>query len=127
LSKPLMQKLGELLSEVRALPESGLAKAVEYTRSMWLGLLRFLDGPRIPLDNNATERALRGIVAGRKSHYGSRSKRGTEVAALFYSLVETAKLSGVNPLDYLRTAVDAALRGEVPPPPHELAAPAAGE
>ncbi|MGI5865159.1 MAG: hypothetical protein ACOX6T_24325, partial [Myxococcales bacterium] len=44
-------------------------------------------------------------------------KRGTEVAALFYSLVETAKLSGVNPRDYLRTAVDAALRGDAPPAP----------
>ena len=72
LSKPLMQKLGEFLDEVRALPESGLAKAVEYTRAMWPGLLRFLDDPRIPLDNNATERALRGIVVGRKNHYGSR-------------------------------------------------------
>lgn len=127
LSKPLMQKLGEFLDEVRALPESGLAKAVEYTRAMWPGLLRFLDDPRIPLDNNATERSLRGIVVGRKNHYGSRSKRGTEVAALFYSLVETAKLSGVNPRDYLRTAVDAALRGDAPPLPHELAASAASQ
>ena len=57
----------------------------------------FLEEPRLALDNNATERALRGMVIGRKNHYGSRSKRGTEVAALFYSLIESAKLCGVEP------------------------------
>jgi transposase len=64
---------------------------------MWKGLTRFLENPLIPLDNNAAERALRGVVVGRKNHYGSRSKRGTEVAALFYSLCETVKLAGVEP------------------------------
>jgi len=78
--------------------------------------LRIAD-PRIPIDNNATERALRGVVVGRKNHYGSRSRRGTEVAALFYSLVETAKLTGDEPKAYLRRAVFAALRGEPIPLP----------
>ena len=48
-----------------------------------------------------TEAPLLVIVIGRKNHYGSRSKRGTEVAALYYSLVETAKLNNVDPADYL--------------------------
>jgi transposase len=61
------------------------------------------------MPSNATERGLRGMVVGRKNHYGSRSKRGTEVAALFYSLIETAKLSGVNPKTYLLEATHAAL------------------
>ena len=52
---------------------------------LWAGLTRFLGDARIPLDNNVTEHGLRGMVVGRKNHYGSRSKRGTEVAALFYS------------------------------------------
>jgi hypothetical protein len=47
---------------------------------------------------------MRGIAVGRKNHYGSRSVRGTEVAALFYSLIETAKLADVDPAAYLRTA-----------------------
>lgn len=122
LSKPLMEKLGEFLNQVQAIPESGLARAVEYARSLWPGLIRFLENPRIPLDNNATERALRGIVVGRKNHYGSRSKRGTEVAALFYSVLETVKLAGVEPREYLRTAVIASLRGDTIPLPHEFAA-----
>ena len=52
---------------------------------------------------------MRGVVLGRKNHYGSRSRRGTEVAALFYSLVESAKLCGVEPQRYLLTATHAAL------------------
>ena len=46
----------------------------------------------MPLDKSNAERALRGPVVGRKNHYGSRSLRGTQVAALFYTLCETAKL-----------------------------------
>jgi transposase len=76
---------------------------------LWPGLTRFLEDPQIPLDNNATERGLRGMVVGRKNHYGSRSKRGTEVAALFYSLIESAKLCGVEPKAYLLCATQAAL------------------
>ena len=76
---------------------------------LWPGLTRFLDDPRIPIDNNHTERGLRGMVLGRKNHYGSRSQRGTEVAALFYSLIESAKLCGVDPKAYLLTAARAAL------------------
>ncbi|MGE3508591.1 MAG: transposase, partial [Vicinamibacterales bacterium] len=60
-------------------------------------LTRFLDNPCIPLDNNAAERVLRGPVVGRKNHYGSKSLRGTQVAALFYTLCESAKLVGVDP------------------------------
>lgn len=93
----------------RALPESGLGRAVAYMLGMWKGLTLFLDDARIPLDNNLAERGLRGLVVGRKNHYGSRSKRGTEVAALFYSLIESAKLAGVDPKAYLLKAVHAAI------------------
>ena len=75
----------------------------------WDGLTRFLVDPRIPLDNNAAERALRGPVVGRKNHYGSRSLRGTQVAALLYTLCESARLIGVDAHAYLRQALDAAL------------------
>jgi transposase len=93
----------------RALPQSSLGKALHYLFGLWTGLTRFLDDARIPLDNNRTERGLRGVVLGRKNHYGSRSRRGTEVAALFYSLIESAKLCGVDPKRYLLTATRAAL------------------
>jgi len=88
--------------------------------NLWPGLLRSLDDPRLALDNDATERALRGV--GRKNHYGLRSERGTEVAALFHSVTESAELAGAEPDTYLRGAVRQALRGERISFPHELAA-----
>jgi len=86
-----------------------LGSALTYMLGLWPGLTRFLDDPRIPLDNNQTERGIRGVVLGRKNHYGSRSQRGTEVAALFCSLIESAKLCGVDPKAYLLTAARTAL------------------
>jgi transposase len=75
----------------------------------WAGLTRFVADPCVPLDNNAAERALRGPVVGRTNHYGSRSLRGTQVAAVFYTLCETAKLIGVDPRAYLLRALYAAI------------------
>ena len=63
-----------------------------------------------------SERAARGPFLGRKNHYGSRSLRGTEVAGTFYSLVESAKLNGLEPRLYLRLAVRAGLHHETVPP-----------
>jgi transposase len=120
-SKVIAEKIHSWALGQRALPQSSLGKAIAYMLGLWTGLTRFLDDPRIPLDNNATERALRGAVVGRKNHYGSRSRRGTEVAALFYSLLETAKLVGVEPKNYLREAAHAALRGQAVLLPHQLA------
>lgn len=119
-SRAIVTQIQEWALEQHALPESGLGKAIAYMGGRWKGLVLFLDDPRIPIDNNATERGLRGPVIGRKNHYGSRSKRGTEVAALLYSLTESAKLCGLEPKAYLRRAVTAALAGEQIPLPHEL-------
>ena len=124
-SRLVIARLHAWALEVRALPESALGKALAYLGHLWKGLTLFLEDARVPLDNNPTERALRGPVVGRKNHYGSRSKRGTEVAALFYSLLESAKLCRVEPKAYLRAAARAALRGEPPLLPHQLATNAA--
>jgi transposase len=120
-SRAIVTRIQQWALEQRALPQSGLGKAIAYMGGRWKGLVRFLDDPRIPLDNNATERGLRGPVVGRKNHYGSRSRRGTEVAALLYSLLESAKLCRLEPKTYLRRAVTAALAGEQIPLPHEIA------
>jgi transposase len=90
-----------------------IGKASAYTVGIWDRLTRFVDDPRIPLDNNATERAIRGPVVGRKNHYGSKSRRGTEVASTLYSILETCKLHDVDPAAYLLAAVVASERGEL--------------
>ena len=109
------EKSAPILKEIRAwaetevgLPRSALGKAIKYMLKRWTALTRFVDNPLVPLDNNAAERSLRGPVVGRKNHYGSKSKRGTKVAAILYSLLETAKLCGIDPVLYLRTVVERA-------------------
>jgi transposase len=122
-TKPILIKIRKWLDTQPALPRSSLGEAITYANNLWPALERFADHPGIPPDNNGTERALRGVVVGRKNHYGSRSLRGTQVAALFYSLIESAKLAGVEPQGYLREATLRAIRnpGTVTLP-HSLAA-----
>ncbi len=85
------------------LPSTTLAKAIAYLENRKDGLSAFLTNPIIPLTNNHMERELRNWAIGRKVHYGSRSLRGTEVAAVLYTLLESAKLCGKDPRDYLLT------------------------
>lgn len=119
-SRPVVKQIQAWLKAQRALPESDLGKAMKYIGACWTGLCVFLDNPLVPIDNNQTERGFRGPAIGRNNFYGSHSKRGTQVAAIFYSLVETAKLRGVDPKRYLKTALAAALQGNRIPLPHEL-------
>ena len=109
-SRAVVKAFGEWLAMQKALPTSGFGRAIKYASKLWDGLIRFLDDPRIPLDNNRTERGMRSLAVGRKNHYGSKSRRGTQVAALFYSLIESAKLLGVDPQEYLFEACMRALR-----------------
>lgn len=121
-SRPLLARLHAWALAQTALPESGFGRALAYLGKLWPGLTRFVNDARLPLDNNSTERALRGPVVGRKNHYGSRSRRGTQAAALFYSLLESAKLCGLEPKAYLRAAALAALHGQPPLLPHQMMA-----
>jgi len=123
-SRPLMDQIRAWALGLSVLRESVLRKAVEYMLERWDGLTRFLEDPRVPLDNNLLERSLRPIALGRKNHLGSKSPEGARATAILYSLIETAKLSGVDPKAYLRAAVLAAL--EVPfriVLPHEVGVP----
>lgn len=119
-SRPVVAQIEKWIRSTQALPQSALRRAIEYTTGMWTGLTRFLGDSRIPLSNNHTERSLRGPVVGRKNHYGSRSRRGTEAAAILYSVVESAKLAGVEPEQYLYESIRAAHVGKPILLPHEI-------
>jgi transposase len=112
-SGQVLGRLNAWLMAQTALKTTTIGNAIRYTQANWARLTRFLTDPNIPLDNNRTERAIRGPVVGRKNHYGSKSVRGTEVAAIFYSLIETAKLNDVDPAAYLARAAIAARRDEI--------------
>ena len=70
-------------------------------RSRWKALLRCFDDGRLALDNNWPERALRCVAIGRKNYLFAGSDAGGRRAAALYSLIETAKLNGLNPQHYL--------------------------
>lgn len=112
-SGPVLDELKDWLWNQAVLKTLSIGKAAGYTIANWDRLTRFVDNPLVPLDNNATERAIRGPVVGRKNHYGSKSRRGTAVAATLYTLLETAKLHRVDPAAYLLAAVRAADAGDV--------------
>jgi transposase len=80
---------------------SDVGKAMDYMLKRWATFTRFLDDGRICLTNNAAERALRGIALGRKSWLFAGSDRGGERAAVMYTLIQTARLNGVNPQAWL--------------------------
>ena len=104
-STPKLDQIRAWAAAQSALPRSLLGKAIKNLVGQWPRLVRYVENPRIWIDNNPTERAIRGPVVGSKNHYGSKSRRGTEVAAIIYSLVETAKACGVDPREYLRRLV----------------------
>lgn len=101
-SKPKLAEIKKWADSQTVLPRSAFGKAVRHMQAMWPRLGHFADHPELWIDNNPTERAIRGPVVGRKNHYGSKSVRGTEVAAIIYSIVETAKACAVDPRDYMR-------------------------
>ena len=80
---------------------SGLGEAIRYALTRWDALCRCVDDGRIELDNNTVERAIRPVALGRKNHLFAGSDGGGERWATVCSLIETAKMNGVEPFSYL--------------------------
>jgi transposase len=78
-----------------------LGEAIKYCRRQWPKLIRFLEDGRLSLDNNSSERAVKTFVIGRKNWLFANTPRGARASAIIYSIVETAKENGLNPLAYL--------------------------
>ena len=92
-------------------------KVLTSLQEHWLGLTRFLDDPRLPLDNNASERQLRGPVLGRKNYYGSGAVWSGRLAAMLFSLFATLERCQINARDWLTHYFHAcAQHGGRPPP-----------
>ena len=102
-SKPIAAALAAWADEtVRKLSrKSELAAAFRYMRARWAALVRCFDDGRLALDNNPAERALRCVAIGRKNYLFAGSDAGGRRAAAMYSLIESAKLNGINPQHYL--------------------------
>jgi len=103
-SKPILDKLRQWLDKTRqhTPPKNSLGKAAQYLDKQWSRLICYLDDGAYPIDNNRAENSIRPFVLGRKNWLFSQSQKGATASANLYSLIETAKLNGLEPYAYLK-------------------------
>lgn len=118
-------KLRQVMDEMKTTAAQQLAdakprlpcrKVLVSLQEHWTGLTRFVDDARIPMDNNASERSLRGAALGRKNYYGSGALWSGQLAMMLFSLFATLQKWHINPRRWLRWYLDAcaATGGKVP-------------
>lgn len=102
-SKPVLDAIGDFYEQHkdRHPPKSPMGAALTYLHNQWDSLQRFVDDPRLPLDNNASENALRIHALGRKNFlFVGHDDAGHNLAVL-QTIVATCRLHGVHPYDYI--------------------------
>jgi transposase len=103
-AKPRLEELKLWFDDqLKRIPgRSDLAGAIRYARSRWDALTRYVDDGRLELSNNAAENAIRPLKLGAKNWLFLGSDAGGDRAAIFYTLIRSAKLNGAEPEAYLR-------------------------
>ena len=103
-SRPVLEALHQWVEKThpRVPPSTHLGKALGYLHNHWDGLVRFVDDGRLEIDNLRAENAIRPFCVGRRNWLFSDTQAGARASANLYSLVETAKLNGLDPYTYLR-------------------------
>ncbi len=104
LVKEKLDRLAEWLDQQLKLlsGKSELAGAIRYARSRWDALTAYVDDGRLEISNNAAENAIRPVTLGRKNWLFAGSDAGGNRAAIFYTLIRSAKLNGLEPEAWLR-------------------------
>lgn len=104
---PKLAALKTWLEQERSrLPGKGpAAQAIRYALARWPALSRFVADDTIEIDNNAAEWAIRPVALGRKNWLFAGFDKGGERAASILSLIESAKLNGLDPEAYLRAVL----------------------
>jgi len=117
---PLMSDLKVALEAALAeiSSKSALAKAIKYSLGHWVGLTAFLGDGRIEVDSNTVERTMRPIALGRRNSLFAGSCGGAESWAIIASLLQTARLNGLDPYTWLNDVLERIVSGEVKS--HEL-------
>jgi transposase len=85
--------------------KSELAGAIRYARSRWDALTAYVNDGRLEISNNAAENAIRPVTLGRKNWLFAGSDAGGDRAAIFYTLIRSAKLNGLEPEAWLRDVI----------------------
>ena len=84
------------------LPKGETAKGLKYSLNQEEYLKVFLTDGEVPIDDSASERALRNFTIGRKNWVTVNTVRGAQASAVIYSITETARANGLNVYYYLR-------------------------
>lgn len=107
-SRPILDELKSWLNAMvnQVGDKDPLAKAMAYTVKRWDGLSRYLENGLIEIDNNWVENSIRPITLGRKNFLFAGSHDGACRSALFYTLLGTCELRGVNPYRWLKMVMD---------------------
>ncbi len=102
--EPILKVLKANLEDLapKTPPGGLLGKAISFTLNQWDRLIRYLDHAFMTPDNNLIENAIRPFVVGRKNWLFSGNEKGAQASAALYSLIETAKASGLEPFKYLQ-------------------------
>jgi transposase len=121
-SKEIIKRMQDWLMKTRQeyLPGDAIIGAVNYCANHWRELKMFLKDISLPLSNNDAERALRHVVMGRKNFNGSKTINGADVAATLYTVIESAKKSGLQPKEYMKYVIEERWHGREPKSPNEL-------
>lgn len=103
-SRPVLEQLHTYLLKIKdeLLPKSEAGQAVAYMLKNWAALTRYLDDGDLPIDNNHTERSLRGVAVGRNNWTFLGSDRGGRTMAVLRSFVSSCELVKVDPFDWFR-------------------------
>jgi len=103
-SQGILDKLHEYLLEieVEVLPKSPEGRAVRYTLKNWIALTRFVKDGDLEIDNNRTERAIRGVAVGRNNWVFFGSDQGGKSAAVLRSFVASCQRASVDPFTWLK-------------------------
>lgn len=112
---PIMRELKVHLTELsdEVSSKSALGKAVTYMLNHWGGLTAFLDDGRIEVDSNVVERSMKSVALTRKNSLFVGNERGGQTFAVLASLVNTAKLNGVDPDAWLADVLERIISGKV--------------
>ncbi|MDD2660278.1 MAG: IS66 family transposase [Methylococcales bacterium] len=108
-AKPILTDMKEWLdrSLTQVTPSSLTGKALTYLSNQWPTLTVYCEDGRLDLDNNAIERAIRPFVICRNNWIFSDTVKGVNASANLYSLIESAKLNGLEPYRYLHYVFNA--------------------
>jgi transposase len=103
LSRPKLEALHSWAEQqlIRISTKGDLAKAFRYALGRWHAFSLFLDDGRVAIDNNAAERAVRPICLGKKNWLFPGSETGAETLARAMTLIESAKMNGLDPQAYI--------------------------